>query len=176
MKINTFTKEIIMFRSYLIASLFLSVFLMFGGCAKKIVPDVEPSPTPAVKEIISETVTPPAVKVRLNLDDKRLETVLFGYDSSDLTLSGQKLLKNHAEWLMRYPSVKATIEGHCDERGSNEYNQLLGERRALSTKNYLAELGVAPERLTIVSYGEERPAQAGHVEAAWKQNRRVEFK
>lgn len=176
-----------MYRSYLIATLFLSLLLVFGGCAKKAVNEVETTPVPAVVETASEppkvvTVTKvepvvaPSVEELLTLVDKSLKTVLFEYDSYVLTASAQQLLENNAEKLMGTPEAITTIEGHCDERGSDEYNLALGERRALATKNYLAKLGVVPESLAIISYGEERPASAGHDEMAWEKNRRVEFR
>jgi peptidoglycan-associated lipoprotein len=77
---------------------------------------------------------------------------------------------------MKNPGVKIALEGHCDERGSDEYNLALGERRALAIKNYLAQNGVASEHFSIISYGEEKPVRVGHDEAAWQLNRRVEFK
>lgn len=172
-----------MFRSYLIASLLLSVLLVFGGCAKKIVPEIEPAPEPVVTDTViqkpaadvieSQPVAPVTVEMLLM---PVLETILFEYDSYVLTASAQQLLKNNAESLTGNSEIKLVVEGHCDERGSDEYNLALGERRALATKSYLIELGVSPERLTIISYGEENPVNTGHDETAWKQNRRVEFK
>ncbi len=175
-----------MCRSYLTASLFLSLLLVFAGCAKKTSVDVVEIPDPpaaetAVQQLSSVSTAavtenrPPAVVAPIKSVEKGLETILFEYDSVLLTASAQRLLRTNAEWLQRNPQINATIEGHCDERGSDEYNLALGERRALATKNYLAELGVAPERLAIISYGEERPVRSGHEELDWKQNRRVEF-
>ncbi len=178
-------KEIIMFRSYIIVSLFLAALLIVGGCAKKTVPEIEKIPTPVATETASEpppvTITEsklvqPTVEALLNLGDMKLGTILFGYDSCVLTANAQQLLKNNAEWLKENSKAKTIIEGHCDERGSDEYNLALSERRALAVKNYLAELGVTPNNLTIISYGEENPVSAGHNEMAWKQNRRVEFR
>ncbi len=173
-----------MFRSYLIVSLFLATSLIIGGCAKKTVPEVEKLPTPVAVETASEPPvtlteikpTPPTVEALLTLADMKLETVLFEYDSYILTTTSQQLLKSNVERLKKNPEVKIAVEGHCDERGSDEYNLALGERRALTTKNYLAELGVNPKYITIISYGEERPVSTGHNEMAWKQNRRVEFR
>ena len=82
-------------------------------------------------------------------------------------------MRTQAQWLQRYPAKKATIEGHCDERGTREYNLALGERRATAAKNYLVSLGVDASRLTTVSYGKERPIDPASTEAAWAQNRRA---
>jgi peptidoglycan-associated lipoprotein len=82
-------------------------------------------------------------------------------------------LRAQAQWLQRYPQVRATIEGHCDERGTREYNLALGERRANAAKNYLVSLGVDASRITVVSYGKERPKAMGSNESAWAQNRRA---
>ncbi|MCD6581866.1 MAG: peptidoglycan-associated lipoprotein Pal [Desulfuromusa sp.] len=174
-----------MFRAYLIVSLFLATLLIIGGCAKKTVPEVEKIPAPVAIETTSEpppfTVTeskpiPPTVEALLKLTDMGLETVLFAYDSYVLTANSKQLLQSNAERLMENSEVKFIIEGHCDERGSDEYNLALGERRALATKNYLTSLGVTSKRITIISYGEERPVSAGHNETAWSQNRRAEFR
>ena len=84
-------------------------------------------------------------------------------------------LNQKAEVLRQYPDIRVRIEGHCDERGTVEYNLALGERRAEAARSYLIDLGIDPDRLTTVSYGEERPAVEGQNEAAWSQNRRDEF-
>jgi peptidoglycan-associated lipoprotein len=85
------------------------------------------------------------------------------------------VLKEKAAWLQDRPEVDVLIEGHCDERGTNEYNLALGERRAQSAKVFLVNMGIASSRLTTVSYGEERPLDPGHDEAAWAKNRRAQF-
>jgi peptidoglycan-associated lipoprotein len=100
------------------------------------------------------------------------DRVFFGFDEYNLTREGQFTLERQAEWLKKYPSVRVTIEGHCDERGTREYNLALGEKRANSVKNYLAALGIDSSRVTTISYGKERPAVIGSNEAAWSQNRR----
>ena len=101
------------------------------------------------------------------------DRVFFEFDQSDLTAEAQDTLTRQAEWLKQYPSVTITIEGHCDERGTREYNLALGERRANATKNFLVALGVDPNRIATISYGKERPAAIGSNEAAWAQNRRA---
>jgi peptidoglycan-associated lipoprotein len=100
------------------------------------------------------------------------DRVFFGYDSYELTTDAQATLERQATWLKTYPAVTIVVEGHCDERGTREYNLALGERRAAAVANYLVALGVDPNRIQTISYGKERPAVDGHDETAWSQNRR----
>lgn len=113
---------------------------------------------------------------RAALVEERLEDVFFAFDSSRLTYEMREVLARDARVLLDNPGVHVILEGHCDERGTNEYNLALGERRARSVRDYLAQSGVAVERMRIVSYGEEQPFALGHDEAAWAQNRRVHFR
>jgi peptidoglycan-associated lipoprotein len=101
------------------------------------------------------------------------DRVLFDYDSSVLSAEARQTLEKQAAWLKRYPSVRFMVEGHCDERGTREYNLALGERRAAAAKNYLVALGVDEPRLSTISYGKERPYALEHDESAWSQNRRA---
>jgi peptidoglycan-associated lipoprotein len=101
--------------------------------------------------------------------------IYFEYDSAEITADGQDLLVHHAGYLVANPVAHVTLEGHTDERGSREYNIALGDRRALSVQRVLELNGVAPEQITVVSYGEEKPAAEGSSEAAWRLNRRVEL-
>lgn len=103
------------------------------------------------------------------------EDIYFEFDSSTLTPEAQLVLKKKAEWLQNNPEATSTIEGHCDERGTSEYNLALGDRRATSAKNFLVDLGISASRLTTISYGEERPVALGQNEEAWAQNRRCHF-
>jgi peptidoglycan-associated lipoprotein len=103
------------------------------------------------------------------------ELIHFEFDKSRLLPEAKAILRVKAEWLKANPEARAIIEGHCDERGTNEYNLALGDRRAQSAKTYLVDLGIAAERLTCISYGEERPLDPGHNEAAWAKNRRDQF-
>lgn len=103
------------------------------------------------------------------------ELVFFEFDQSRLLPEAKAILKNKAKWLLANPSANVIIEGHCDERGTNEYNMALGDRRAQSVKNYLVDLGVPSRRLTTISYGEERPLAFGQNETAWAKNRRAQF-
>ena len=100
------------------------------------------------------------------------DRVYFGYDSSDLDSDALELLQDQVAWLKQNSGVSVTIEGHCDERGTREYNLALGEKRAQAVKNYLIGLGVSPDRVSTISYGKERPAVVGSNDGAWAQNRR----
>jgi len=107
--------------------------------------------------------------------DSQLETVYFDFDRSSLSDATRQALEGNADFLLAHPEVNVRVEGHCDERGTTEYNLSLGDRRASSVKEYLILRGVAADRLLVVSFGEERPADPGQNEAAWARNRRVEF-
>lgn len=101
--------------------------------------------------------------------------VSFAFDSSALSSTGQSTLRDGAKWLQANGGKNVQIEGHCDERGTNEYNLALGERRARAAHDYLRSLGVKKERMSTISYGEELPLDAGHSEDAWAKNRRAHF-
>lgn len=101
------------------------------------------------------------------------DRVFFDYNSSTLSAEAQKTLERQAGWLKQYPDAGISLEGHCDERGTREFNLALGERRASAAKKYLVSLGVKPSRVSTISYGKERPAVIGSNESAWAQNRRA---
>ena len=101
--------------------------------------------------------------------------IYFDFDSAVLQVQAREKLQIIAAWLSQNPDTKIRIEGNCDERGSEEYNLTLGERRAVTAKNYLVSLGISPKNLVTISFGEENPADPGHNEAAWEKNRRDEF-
>jgi peptidoglycan-associated lipoprotein len=105
----------------------------------------------------------------------RLSTVNYDYDSSTLSSDSRRRLAENAEWIKGNMKATVQIEGHCDSRGSVEYNLALGERRAKSVKNYLVSLGIDSKRLTIISYGEEKPIATGESEDAYAKNRRANF-
>lgn len=107
--------------------------------------------------------------------ESRLETVYFDFDSHILSPEARDGLFRNSRWLKENPSVKVQIEGHTDERGSDSYNIALGEKRAKSALQYLLTMGITAERLSVISYGEEKPAEAGNSEDAWAKNRRAEF-
>jgi peptidoglycan-associated lipoprotein len=173
------------------------VALSAGGCQKKVPPvarpipppppvtSPEPTKPPAPPEPVREPpVTPPATivedkMVTASLDEinknSPLKPVFFDYDSSEISAEGQQILQANAEVLKKYKTWVITIEGHCDERGTAEYNLALGERRAVSSRTYMVSLGIPADRLRVVSYGKEFPFDAGHNDAAWAKNRRDHF-
>ncbi|MCP4374377.1 MAG: peptidoglycan-associated lipoprotein Pal [Deltaproteobacteria bacterium] len=103
------------------------------------------------------------------------EDVYFEFDKSSLDSMAQDVLSRKSDWMRDNPDVVVSIEGHCDERGTNEYNLALGEKRAESTKTFLVDLGIDAYRISTVSYGEERPVDDGHSEESWAKNRRAHF-
>lgn len=103
------------------------------------------------------------------------EALYFDFDKSFIRLEYRPVLQEKAAFLKDYPDMRARIEGNCDERGTNEYNLALGDRRGSSAKNFLISLGIAADRIETISYGEERPRGLGHNEASWSQNRRDDF-
>ena len=103
------------------------------------------------------------------------EAMYFDFDKSFIRLEYRPVLQEKAAFLKDYPDMRARIEGNCDERGTNEYNLALGDRRGSSAKNFLISLGIAADRIETISYGEERPRGLGHNEASWSQNRRDDF-
>jgi peptidoglycan-associated lipoprotein len=105
-----------------------------------------------------------------------LERIHFEFDQYTLTAEAREILSRNASFLQNNPTVKIMIEGHCDERGSDEYNLALGERRARAVQNYLASLGIPTSRMSIISYGEEIPLEPQSSEEAWAKNRRADFK
>ena len=107
------------------------------------------------------------------LESKLLKDIHFDFDKYDIRPGDAEILKENATLLTKYPKVKIQIEGHCDERGTVEYNLALGERRANSAKKYLISLGIAADRISAISYGKERPLDPGHNEEAWAKNRRA---
>ncbi|GFO59620.1 peptidoglycan-associated lipoprotein [Geomonas silvestris] len=104
-----------------------------------------------------------------------LQKIYFNFDSADLSSEARTTLSKNADLLAKQQGVSVRIEGNCDERGSDEYNLALGERRAKAARDYLVNLGVKAERISVISYGEEKPVDQGHDEAAWAKNRRDEF-
>jgi peptidoglycan-associated lipoprotein len=161
------------------------VALSAGACHKKVPPVARPIPPPPPPVTSPEApVSPPAPIVEdkmmaASLDEinknSPLRPVFFEYDSSEISGEAQKILEGNAEVMKKYRSWVVTIEGHCDERGTAEYNLALGERRAVSARTYLVSLGIPAERVRIISYGKEFPFDAGHNDAAWARNRRDHF-
>jgi len=169
---------------------------MVGACAKKTPPVARPMPPPTITSTVpprppdppmpteeSIPVPPEPLKddglTSKSLDDLNrdspLKPVYYDLDSSDVNADGQQILQANAAVLKRYPGWQVTIEGHCDERGTAEYNLALGERRALAARTYLVSLGIAADKVRTVSYGKEFPFDAGHEDNAWSKNRRAHF-
>jgi peptidoglycan-associated lipoprotein len=142
-------------------------------------PPAPPEPVPETAPIPPEPTISDDSLAGKDLDvinkNSPFQPVFYLLDSSELDQAGQQALNGNAEILRKYPSWVITIEGHCDERGTAEYNLALGERRALAAKTYLVSLGIPTERLRTVSYGKEFPFDPGHDEAAWSKNRRAHF-
>ncbi len=172
--------------------------LTAAACGKKKPPVARPAPPPpsvatttapsrppAPPEPVAEPTIVPPEPVRddaisaASLDDLNknspLKPAFFDLDSSDLTASAQRALDENAALLKRYASWSITVEGHCDERGTAEYNLALGERRAIAARAYLVSLGIPADRLRTVSYGKEFPFDPGHDESAFSKNRRAHF-
>ncbi len=159
--------------------LLMAAVLATAACSKK-PPKVLPPPPPVEGEralpqpndngVGTRTIPGSAADFREKVGS---DTVLFATDSYDIDGSARAILDRQAQWLQQYPNVRITIEGHCDERGTREYNLALGDRRANSAKNYLAGTGVGAARISTISYGKERPVAMGSDEGAWAQNRRA---
>lgn len=142
---------------------------------------VPPAPPQRVDEALPvppEPIVEDAIGNR-TLDDLNRDSpfkpVFFALDSAELDDAGRAVVTANADLLRKYRTWVMTVEGHCDERGTPEYNLALGERRAVAVKTYLVSLGIGPERLRTVSYGKEFPFEPGHDEAAWSRNRRAHF-
>jgi peptidoglycan-associated lipoprotein len=154
-----------------LALLFVIPGLLFSvSCQKKVV-DATPAPVVVEEEVV---VKEEAVVYRAP-DVVMQEDIYFAFDKSTLSPAAQDNLLRKAEWLRENGDATVTIEGHCDDRGTNEYNLALGDRRAESAKAFLVDLGVDPMRLTTISYGEERPVDPRNTEEAWAKNRRDHF-
>ena len=158
-----------------LALLFVIPGLLFSvSCQKKVV-DATPEPVAEEKEEVVVVEEKEEVVVYKAPDVVMQEDIYFDFDKSTLTPAAQDNLLRKAEWLRENPDATVTIEGHCDNRGTNEYNLALGDRRAESAKAFLIDLGIDPMRLTTISYGEERPVDPRNTEEAWAKNRRDHF-
>ena len=177
------------------AAVVLAILMTAGACAKKQVTPPTPGPTaPPVTETKPTPPPPPpappaapqptpptedeifAKKTLEELNaEKPLADVYFSYDQTDLSEEARSSIQKNLEWLKRWPTTRIMIEGHADSRGTNEYNLALGERRAASARDYLVSLGLAADRVTTVSKGEEQPFCTEETESCWQQNRRGHF-
>lgn len=183
-------------RTHALMVLAVLVTMVVGACSKKTPPVARPMPPPAATNTatppppppppspVAEPVPVPPMPVEdtigsKSLDDLNRESPLsplfFGDDSSEVSAEGQQVLQANAAVLKKFPTWQITIEGHCDERGTAEYNLALGERRALAARSYLVSLGIPADKVKTVSYGKEFPFDAGHDAAAWAKNRRAHF-
>jgi peptidoglycan-associated lipoprotein len=150
----------------------LVVSVALSACATKAPKQLPPDPGPATSDIGQQGPVPGSQADFVQYT-RGQDTVYFDTDRYNIDAEDTAALATQAQWLQRYPGKRATIEGHCDERGTREYNLALGERRANAAKTYLASLGVDASRLNTVSYGKERPVALGSDEASWAKNRRA---
>ncbi len=164
------------------------VFSLAVSCKKK-PKEVPPPPPQQQEQPVVEKVEPPVVQepqlteeemfLQKSLDqinrEKPLGTVYFDYDRALVREDAKPVLDANASWLKKFRTAKVLVEGHCDERGTEEYNLALGEKRAKSAQDYLLSLGIASDRIKIISYGKSQPIDPGHNEAAWQMNRRAQF-
>jgi peptidoglycan-associated lipoprotein len=186
-------------RRAVVAALAVLVVIAGPSCARRNQPTATPQPAPTVAPPPTVPQPPPAPPRAAqpvedlqpapalaedsvgnrSLDelnrDSPLRPAFFGLDSADLDDAGRSVVSANVEVMKKYPQWVITIEGHCDERGTAEYNLALGERRAAAVKTYMVSLGIAPDRLRTVSYGKEFPFDQAHTEEAWSRNRRAHF-
>jgi peptidoglycan-associated lipoprotein len=151
----------------------LGVLLLLAACSSP-PPEAPPPAAPGgpggAGGIGSRNIVPGSQQ---DLEVSAGDRIFFSFDRSDISPEAREILTRQADWLRRYPNVTVTIEGHCDERGTREYNLALGERRAQAAKNVLVALGIPTSRISTISYGKERPAVVGSTEDAYAQNRRA---
>jgi len=171
------------------------VAFLFTGCQREVIIEGGAEETKQPEVIEGESQVPEEAEaakekeqIEASLQTKRypgiegevfessmLVDIHFAFDRYDLSPVARENLAENAEFIIKFPEAKIQIEGHCDERGTNEYNLALGERRAMAARNYLISLGVPTNRLSTISYGEELPIDTGHNEEAWAKNRRGHF-
>jgi peptidoglycan-associated lipoprotein len=179
-----------------VVALLIAGMALTGACAKKQPPVARPMPPPPPES--TEAARPPEppspaqeptgvppepiaedIITSGSIDDinrnSPLSPAFFALDSSEIDGTAQQVLEQNAAALKKYPNLQISIEGHCDERGTAEYNLALGERRAAAARNYLISLGISADRVRTVSYGKEFPFDPGHNEEAWAKNRRAHF-
>ncbi|MDE2561651.1 MAG: peptidoglycan-associated lipoprotein Pal [Sphingomonadales bacterium] len=161
-------------RNYVLIGSITILSLGLASCAPK--PPKQLPPAPSTKPVSEAPSTPagpiPGSKADF-LASVTSDTIHFDTDKYNIDSVSQQILASQVKWLMRYPSKQITIEGHCDERGTREYNLALGERRANAAKDYLSSLGIDPSRIKTISYGKERPIALGSNPEAWAKNRRA---
>lgn len=160
-------------------------FIALWGCPKKT--EVSSTEQTGQKETVTAPATPTpeagqqapesagGLKEQAAGPGQGLKPVYFDFDKSFIRDDAREVLKENAAWLKAHPKVKIKIEGNCDEKGTKEYNQALGQRRAVSAKKYLADMGVLGSRISLISYGKEKPVCAEGTENCWQKNRRDDF-
>jgi len=168
-------------RSTLFVIILLVSAFAFWGCPKKAEVTATPEAQKEVQPAAPEQAKPaepkaeevkPKAEERAAVSAKGLEPVYFDFDKSFIREDARPVMKANAEWLKANPKVKIKIEGNCDERGTIEYNQALGQRRAAAAKKYLTDMGIAGSRISLISYGKEKPACTASTEECWQKNRR----
>ncbi len=174
-----------MIRQQLGALFITSTLVWVVGCATKIQAPIEEEKVAVVEQAapaVVEQTEPAVVQAITDIQQEQVSlpplesiAVYFYYDSSEIKSSELSLIDSHATYLTQNPDQVLVLEGHADERGSDEYNKILGQKRANSVMNLLFEQGVSPRQMRIMSYGESQPKVLGKDEAAWSSNRRVEF-
>ncbi len=155
-------------------SILLVMSLMLVGCAS----DSKKKSGSDASSVMDDAGANQALELQGSSDDNTagpLQTVYFDFNQSRLTSAAKSALENNAMWLKGAASVDIQVEGHCDERGGQQYNLALGERRAKAVKGYLEGLGVQSSRVSVITYGKEKPVSFGHDEESWSKNRRANF-
>jgi len=163
--------------------------IFFASCKKKVRTVPQPSPQAEEQPVavqVDETAKAPQpmlseeeVFMSKSLDqvnqERPLPTIYFDFDQYNLREDAKPLLEQNAAWMKKLKTSKILIEGHCDERGTEDYNLALGEKRAKSAFDYLSSLGIEPARMKVISYGKSQPLDPGHDESSWQRNRRAQF-
>jgi peptidoglycan-associated lipoprotein len=176
-------------KKFLIYALAVILVFSFAVSCKKKPKEVPPPPPQAQEQPKVEKVEEPVVQqpqlseedlfLQKSLDqinrEKPLGMIYFDYDSAVIRDDARPVLDTNASWLKKFRTVKILVEGHCDERGTEEYNLALGEKRAKGAQDYLLSLGIGSDRIKIISYGKSQPINPGHDESAWQLNRRAQF-
>ncbi len=173
-------------RSTWLPVIILSISLMaLWGCPKKAEVTTAPeqkevAPAPAPREEVKPEAAPAPAPAPEEVKERPaavtgLQPIYFDFDKSFIRDDARSAMKSNAEWLKSHPKVKIKIEGNCDERGTIEYNQALGQRRATSAKKYLTDMGISASRISLISYGKEKPVCREQSEECWQKNRRDDF-
>lgn len=169
-----------------LAVLLLVALLSLSGCPKKAEMTATPesqAPGGPQREVVTQPSTPSPESARQAEEIREktataaqaLKPIYFDFDKSFIRDDAKDVIKANAAWLKAHPNVKIRIEGNCDERGTKEYNQALGQRRAASAKKYLADMGISSNRISLISYGKEKPVCTESTESCWQKNRKDDF-